>query len=288
MIAEEIKLPAPAFAASWNCIKVEAGLKDRLLAQALFTLQLRQHFTFEQMPVHGLILLSGPPGTGKTTLARGLANQVALALQPAKTQFIQIDPHALASDSLGKSQKQVTHLFQSIIPERAIHGPCIVLLDEVETIAADRQKLSLETNPIDVHRATDAALAGIDVLSRQHQNVLLIATTNFPEALDKAFMSRADAIEEIGLPSNEARKEIIDDALVQLASKWPALNELRNVTNKFVNASAGLDGRRLRKTITFAAAGTIKTAKDPSLMSAQQLLEAIELAVKTQQQVGVA
>ena len=73
--------------------------------------------------------------------------------------------------------------------------------------SVSRHQLSLDANPIDVHRATDAALAGLDRLTREHRNVLLIATTNFPKALDSAMLSRADYIEEIGLPNLPARRE---------------------------------------------------------------------------------
>jgi SpoVK/Ycf46/Vps4 family AAA+-type ATPase len=162
-IAEQVDLPRPHFAVAWEAIKIADEVRKRLVAQALLAIQLRQHYTFEQMPVHGLILLSGLPGTGKTTLARGLADQVARALAPSKVRFLQVDPHALGSSSLGKSQKEVTKLFQQTIPEFAMLGPTIVLLDEVETLAADRQRMSLESNPIDAHRATDAALSGIDL-----------------------------------------------------------------------------------------------------------------------------
>jgi hypothetical protein len=58
-----------------------------------------------------------------------------------------------------------------------------VLLDEVETLAADRSKMSLEANPIDVHRATDAVLVQLDTPSDQYPNLLFIATSNFQPCL---------------------------------------------------------------------------------------------------------
>ncbi|MEI9986116.1 MAG: hypothetical protein WDN69_24840 [Aliidongia sp.] len=59
---------------------------------------------------------------------------------------------------MGKTQRAVSDLFSQSIAEAATGGPIIVLLDEVETLAADRSKMSLEANPIDIHRATDAVL----------------------------------------------------------------------------------------------------------------------------------
>lgn len=275
MIADQTRLPDEQFATAWRAIKVKDEFRQRLVAQALLALTLRQRLPFEIAPIHGLIVLSGPPGTGKTTLARGLANEVARALSPAKATFIQVDPHAMASSSLGRSQKETAKLFQQTIPEIAANGPTIVLLDEVETLAADRQKLSLEANPVDVHRATDAVLAGVDLLTRKHRNVLLIATTNFEKALDNALLSRADLIEYMGPPDAEAREAIIREVLEALAGHWPAVAKLALDVKAYVAASDGLDGRRLRKAIVAAAASSIETARDPNKLTAHQILSAL-------------
>jgi AAA+ superfamily predicted ATPase len=277
-ISDEAQLPHADYAAAWSAIKLDEAVRVRLVAQALLAFQLRQHFPFERVPVHGLIVLAGPPGTGKTTLARGLANQVAEALKPKKVKFLQLDPHALGSASHSKSQKEVSKVFDQLIPEHAAHGPTIVLLDEVETLAADRQRMSLETNPVDAHRATDATLAGIDLLSRKHRNTLLIATTNFPKAVDRALLSRADLVEDIGLPNAHARQEIIADTLATLATQWPKLSGLNGQIGVFVKASDGLDGRRLRKAMISAAALSVETARDLNKLQADQVLKALKQA----------
>lgn len=280
-IFERLVLPNNDLACAWTAIAVPENVRDRLVAQCLLVLQLRKRFAFEAVPVHGLIVLSGQPGTGKTTLARGLANKVAEALTGGKALFIQIDPHALTSAALGRSQKEVAKLFHQVIPEHAGDGPCIVLLDEVETLAPDRQRMSLEANPVDAHRATDAALAGIDLLTRRHRNVLLIATTNFPEAVDRAFLSRADWIEDIGLPNAEARTTIIGDILNRIATEWPRVANLELDIGSFVAASEGLDGRRLRKAIISAAATSIETARDLNKLKAEHILTTLKTLAET-------
>jgi AAA+ superfamily predicted ATPase len=280
-VARRCKLPDGDFDAAWTSIKLGAGVQERLVAQALLALTIRQKLSFEAAPLHGLILLTGPPGTGKTTLSRGLANQVAKQLPGTKTTYVEVDPHALTSSSLGRSQQAVSKLFEQTIPEQAMHGVAIVLLDELETLAVSRHQLSLDANPIDVHRATDAVLAGMDRLTREHRNVLLIGTTNFPKALDRAVISRADHIEEIPLPNDAARREIILDSLRAIGGVWKGVKGIEADVARLSKAADGLDGRRIRKEIFVAMASDIETAKDPGRLTSMQVEAAFRQAIKT-------
>jgi AAA+ superfamily predicted ATPase len=285
-VARRCLLPNDDFNPAWNSIMLAEGIRERLLAQSLLSFTVRQKFPFESAPLHGLILLTGAPGTGKTTLARGLANQVAKQLSGTKCTYVEIDPHALMSSAHGRSQQAVAKLFEHTLPELAMNGAAIVLLDEVETLAVSRHQLSLEANPIDVHRATDAALAGMDRLTREHRNVLLIATTNFPKALDKAVLSRADHIEEIGLPNEAARREIISDTLKAIGGVWKKVSALEADADRLARAADGLDGRRIRKEIFVAIGSDIETARDPNKVTRAQIEAAFRQSLKTQKEMA--
>jgi SpoVK/Ycf46/Vps4 family AAA+-type ATPase len=268
-------LPNPAYAGLWDAIVVPTEVKSRLLHSALLALSLRSRLPFERTALHGLIVLHGPPGTGKTTLARGLAAQLPPLVEAGAARLIEVNPHGLMSAEHGQSQRKVAELLGEHIPTLADDGtPTVVLLDEVESMAVARSEASLAANPADVHRATDAVLTALDTNASEHPHLLVVATSNFTSALDAAFLSRADVAIEVPAPDADGALAILKHTLGAMAEAYPPLAGLAEHRDlpRVAHALAGQDGRRIRKSVTEAMLNRLETVLDPGALTIDDLL----------------
>jgi AAA+ superfamily predicted ATPase len=270
----------PALAEDWNAIFVPAADKQRLVHHALLGLTLRRR-SRAALPIHGLILLSGPPGTGKTTLARGLTSALSAQLgdRLGPVTLVELNPHALTSELHGQTQRGVVAVLEDAVPALAIDGPTVLLLDEVEALAVARSVASMETNPADLHRATDAVLAGLDRLARECPKLIIVATTNFSATVDSALVSRADVVIEVRLPGVQAIEEMLRDTLAALAevSEASPKSALRRLIQgrglrDVAKALEGLDGRQVRKFVVTALASDAELTLAPERLDEATLL----------------
>jgi SpoVK/Ycf46/Vps4 family AAA+-type ATPase len=179
---------------------------------------------------------------------------------------------------LGESQRNVMRLLQDTIPEIAARRPhTVVLIDEVESFAVRRTSASFETNPVDVHRATDAVMLGIDEIARKLPSVLFVTTTNFIDAIDDAFLSRADLVMHFALPDAGTIANILQHSLAELAVQWPELRSLAEARGEIAAVAglcAGWNGRQVRKLALAALAQRLEVAKNPALLGFEDLREA--------------
>lgn len=267
----------------WDSIVTDQEIKDQLFRTALLGLRLRPELPFTTTALHGLALLFGPPGTGKTTLARGLADELGPVVAGGKVRLIEVNPHGLMSAEHGQSQQLVMQLLCDHVPALADDGkPTVVLLDEVESMCVARSAASLSANPADVHRATDAVLTALDQNTAEHPHILTVATSNFTSALDEAFTSRADDAIFVPLPDREAIVAILRATLTGFGANYPKLAQLAS-SRELAGAAAslvGLDGRQVRKVVTDALKLRTETVLDPSLLTIADLVNAAEVRGK--------
>jgi len=143
------------------------------------------------------ILLWGPPGTGKTMLAKAVASQ-------ARANFICVNGPELLSKWVGASEQAVRELFAKARQA----APCVVFIDEIDTLAPHRGRYSGDSGVSD--RVVGQLLTEMDGL-QTGANILVIAATNRPDAVDPAMLraGRLDLQLLVDLPNLESRLAIV-------------------------------------------------------------------------------
>lgn len=215
-----IRLPDSQFEDDWTHIFVPDEIKQYLVRYSDRLFQARSAgSSTTQLGLRGMLLLSGPPGTGKSSLGRGLAN--VWAKQHAEpSALVILNAHTLPSGERGGSQRNVVNLFQHLDELAATGHRLFILCDEVESLATDRTSVNPGTNPLDSLYAVNALIEQLDQFVRRHTNALFVLTSNLPRFIDRAIGDRVDLELVIPLPNAVCRRLILDDTIQAAGAHW--------------------------------------------------------------------
>lgn len=186
------------------------------------------------------VIISGPPGVGKTELVKALAGH-------ARVPLFLVSGAELRSSTIGDTEANIRDLFSNAEGR----APCIVLIDEIDSIGSHR----LNLNQVHSRNSTYGAVFNSEVnqlltsISQCPENVIVIGTTNHREWLDEALIrpGRLERHIHLGFPNHEDRRQILD-----IHSKEKKIGSDVNKEH-LVAISAGFSGAKIQTWINEAA-----------------------------------
>lgn len=224
----------------WEDIGGLQQVKDELAEAIEWPLKHGELFAQADVKPPKGILLHGPPGTGKTMIAKAVA-------ATSEANFISIKGPELISKWVGESEKGVREIFRKARQA----APCVVFFDELDAVAPRRGGSDGDSHVTE--RVISQMLTEMDGLE-DLKGVVVIGATNRPDIIDEALLrpGRFDRILEVPLPDKEARKQIF---LIHTKKK-PLEPDVK--IDRLVEMTDGMTGADIAGMVNAAAMTAIK------------------------------
>ncbi|KAK0947492.1 hypothetical protein LTR29_001100 [Friedmanniomyces endolithicus] len=218
--ARVLALPNVILKDESDSLVFDDGLPSRLLRYLVRMIGMMRQpgLTLATFNWNRLCLLHGPPGSGKSTLCRALAQKLSIRLGQTfpRATLIELNTSSMLSKYFGESGKLISATFERIHAAAQDPGTLIcVVMDEVETIAGSRERSTASGECNDGMRATNQLLTALDRL-RHLPNVIVLCTSNLISAIDQAFLDRVDIKQLVPSPSPAAIYNILRSCLNEL------------------------------------------------------------------------
>ncbi len=172
------------------------ALKEEIRMKIIHPLTHPEIFQAYGKKIGGGILMFGPPGCGKTHLARATAGEV-------QAEFLSVGLHDILDMWLGQSEKNLHELFE----QARAKAPCVLFFDEVDALGASRGDMRQSSG----RHLINQFLSELDGIQYSNEGVLILAATNAPWHVDSAFRrpGRFDRILFVPPPDTQARESIL-------------------------------------------------------------------------------